>query len=535
MTDSLAYAILEVGGIQNFILGTGKLKEMLGGSELVESLSKSFLGQICAECDLKLLDAGSPVRPDAGQVLPLQTNAGELHLLFATMDEGRKFVRAYGTTALRDYPGLPLFAALKPCGWNRESLGSARREAKQAIGDTRNRLPVADGMPMQALCRPARLDGLPAVDLDDKDAISLPSRTRRLPRLLEAARERLRESLKDGFVVDMESLKASEDLEKLSGGLGKIAFIHMDGNDLGKMFRKELDRLGSATTEEQIAEMRKLSALVEDSTREAFGRALQRVYTRVIGSHRGAGYPVLPARPLVLGGDDVTAVVRADVALLFVETFVRAFEALTRQKGKRLSVGVGMVVCPVGYPFPKAFPLAEELLKSAKAKTAMMDDRPSSLDYVVLTNDAQNSLASQRRQTATAADGSLLTAKPFVLSSRALYALIADGIDVLERLPRSNLRPAMNDCREGRDAARKAWEQLRKNVRRKLGGRHDKVLLNEARFNQIFGDGFFEQGKDGKYFTRLGDFLELRHLLPADPGEWWEYRNEFAGEEQANA
>lgn len=35
-----SYVVFEIGGIQNFILSTGKMKEMIGGSELIERLSK---------------------------------------------------------------------------------------------------------------------------------------------------------------------------------------------------------------------------------------------------------------------------------------------------------------------------------------------------------------------------------------------------------------------------------------------------------------------------------------------------------------
>ena len=43
MSDKFGYVVLEVGGIQKYILSTGKLKEMIGGSELIESLSAKYL------------------------------------------------------------------------------------------------------------------------------------------------------------------------------------------------------------------------------------------------------------------------------------------------------------------------------------------------------------------------------------------------------------------------------------------------------------------------------------------------------------
>ena len=46
MSDKFGYVVLEVGGIQKYILSTGKLKEMIGGSELIESLSAKYLDEV---------------------------------------------------------------------------------------------------------------------------------------------------------------------------------------------------------------------------------------------------------------------------------------------------------------------------------------------------------------------------------------------------------------------------------------------------------------------------------------------------------
>ena len=526
MNSELGYVVLEVGGIQNFILGTGKLKEMLGGSELVESLSKDFFAECCHELGLRLIETTDARQPGERDVLALQRNAGALHLLFASPKVGQKFVCAYGLKALERYPGLPLFAALRPCRWTKESIAQAKRELSGDITRQRNAAPVATGMSMLPLCRPARLDGLPAVAEDNEEAISLPSRTRRLPELLEKARQRLRK-MDLGDIPESWRPEWSDDLEKLAAGQGKVAFIHMDGNDLGKLFRDRLEKMDKkdVSPEISIRDMGELSRLVEESTAEAFQAALQRVLeydltcvdTQRTDDASAPSALVVPVRPLVLGGDDVTVVARADVALLFINAFVRAFEACSRAKGTRLSVGVGMVVCPVGYPFLRAFALAEALIKNAKNLTAAMPgERPSSMDYLVITNEVDAELGAGRQRTATADDGCLLTAKPLLLQQGALADFVDDGIKVLTSLPRSAVRPAMNECRRGKAHADKVWQQMLKNLQRGLGGRHNVALMSEKTFKRLFPDSFFLARGD-RYVTRLGDYLELAHLLPTNP------------------
>lgn len=533
MNSELGYVVLEVGGIQNFILGTGKLKEMLGGSELVESLSKDFFTGCCESLGLRLIEPKDARRPEAGEVLALQRNAGALHLLFPSPEAGREFVCVYGLKTLECYPGLPLFAALRPCLWTRESIKNTKRELAGDITRQRNAAPVAAGMPMLPLCRPARLDGLPAVAEDGKEAVSLPSQTRRLPELLQNARQRLRKIELDDIPENCRP-EWSEDLEELAAGQGKVAFIHMDGNDLGKLFRARLEKIDKegGSPEKSIQDMGQLSRLVEETTAAAFRAALQRVleYDLTCGATQKTGDApapralVVPVRPLVLGGDDVTAVARADVALLFIDSFVQAFEGFSREKGTRLSVGVGMVVCPVGYPFLRAFALAEALIKNAKNLTAdMPGERPSSMDYLVITNEVDAELETGRQRTAQADDGAWLTAKPLLLRPGALADFVGEGIDVLTSLPRSAVRPAMNECRRGKAHADKIWRQLLKNLQRGLGGRHNATLMSTERFQTLFPDGSFFFLREDRHVTRLGDYLELAHLLPAKPASYTKY------------
>lgn len=55
MSDKFGYVVLEVGGIQKYILSTGKLKEMIGGSELIESLSAKYLDDFAKSKQLTVL------------------------------------------------------------------------------------------------------------------------------------------------------------------------------------------------------------------------------------------------------------------------------------------------------------------------------------------------------------------------------------------------------------------------------------------------------------------------------------------------
>lgn len=554
MSDKFGYVVLEVGGIQKYILSTGKLKEMIGGSELIESLSAKYLDDFAQNNHLNILKEIR--KPVDNEILPLQRNAGAMHLLFSSEAKGREFLQNFGLKLLEDFPGLPIFGALEECEFTSSGIREAKFKLSNKITDQRNKYPTSTGMQLLPICAEAPLDGEPAIGKvsygknASSEIISLSSKTKRNEQLLEDSKGRLREIEPDEGVGP--DLKWSDDLEEIACGSEKVAFIHIDGNDLGIRFRQELENISDKETAEDktgqqsssedryqnainvIKTMSALSNTVKETTTAAFKKGLSEClkHTKLTDN---TGKKLVPARPLVLGGDDVTVVIRADLALYFIDAFVKEFERYSNQElGKKnpndkLTVGVGMVVCPTGYPFLKAFDLSEELVKNSKKLTALMGNRPSSMDYIVITNDTENDIDSIRAHLFTAEDGSKLTAKPMLLSGNNLAQFVEKGISVLEKLPRSTLRNSLSVCRKGVKEALQNYTKLKDNIERGLGGRANQNQMGATEFSELFKEGvetkgFFYKDKDDKNFkTKLGDYIELNHLLPEELKDYKEY------------
>ncbi len=554
MSDKFGYVVLEVGGIQKYILSTGKLKEMIGGSELIESLSAKYLDDFAQNNHLNILKEIR--KPVDNEILPLQRNAGAMHLLFSSEAKGREFLKNFGLKLLEDFPGLPIFGALEECEFTSSGIREAKFKLSNKITVQRNKYPTSTGMQLLPICAEAPLDGEPAIGKvsygknASSEIISLSSKTKRNEQLLEDSKGRLREIEPDDGVGP--DLKWSDDLEEIACGSEKVAFIHIDGNDLGKRFRQELENISDKETDEDktgqqapsedryqnainvIKTMSALSNTVKTTTTAAFKKGLSEClkHTRSTDSK---GKLLVPARPLVLGGDDVTVVIRADLALYFIDAFVKEFERYSNQElGKKdpkdkLTVGVGMVVCPTGYPFLKAFDLSEELVKNSKELTAHTENRPSSMDYIVITNDTENDIDSIRAHLFTAEDGSKLTAKPMLLSGNNLAQFVENGISVLEKLPRSTLRNSLSVCRKGVNEALQNYTKLKDNIARGLGGRANQNQMGATEFSELFKEGvetkgfFYKDKEDKNYKTKLGDYIELNHLLPEELKDYKEY------------
>lgn len=531
------YIQLEVGGIQAFLFAAGKLKEMIGASECVHAFTHSLFDQACKDLGLRpldLLEDSKETRApaDADWICPLQRNAGTLRCLTADEGRARAFVEGFSRLALECYPGLPFFGAVVPCEYTGDGLNAARRKLADKIQRQRATFPVPCGMSLVPFVETAPLDGLPAAFADpaakkegENPYVSLLSHTRHDRKLLKSSGERLRKTYnhnviaalqKRGIDVDADHVRWCDDLEDMLAGREKkrVALIHMDGNDLGIRFRAALDEHKDCPRAGRKA-AQKLSRDIEDAVEAAFGEAVEAAVQNDAALPRNGKYAV-PLRPLVLGGDDITVIVRADLALPFVRAFAAAFESATEARGARCSVGAGMVATPAGYPFAKAWTLCEDLCRLAKRKTAANDpergNRPSSLDWLVLTSDVEGSVTALRERTARADDGKNLTCKPFLLND-AFARFLQRGEKALRCLPRVHLREAVELCRAGEKASAGAYRKLKENIGRGIGGRHNAGELSLEEFETLL-PGFFREPDNA---CPLSDWLELPHLGIGEP------------------
>ena len=519
--------MLSVEGIQAYLFSTGKLKEMIGASEL----TSSFPDDAISFCEnvLHLTKATKP--SDSGDwYVIFQKGAGVLRLLLPDRELARRLLDHMSTMQVEKYTGLPLFGACVPCEWSMEGVKKAYKEAKLAISKKRATQAVAPRS-VWPFCRVAPLDGLPAVTKDQDDRyLSVESMKRRSPQLLTAAKRKFEAQI-EGIIaaeprlqgVRPEYIENIDDMMRDSP-VQKIALLHMDGNDLGKLFRSAQERLEGSSPEKQNEEMLALSNLVDDANHYAFTRAMGCIIKNDLDMRDSKKKPVkdvyiVPARPLVLAGDDLTIILRADLSFDFADTYAAAFQDYTEEKGNPMSVGGGMVIMPSGYPFTQAFMMAEELTTNAKKLTCndKINPRPSSIDYLVITNDVDDQLDALRERSFTARDGSLLTAKPFLCGiprqtltttddaskldvsgyrpDASLADVLADAKLLEEILPSSQLRGAVETCREGRGPALRTWKKLHENLVRGLGGQKKDTLPT---FERIFNEGSFFLKKDSK-------------------------------------
>lgn len=375
----MKYAYLfEVRGIQRYLFATGRLRDLIGGSELLDHL--------CAEGGL--LDQVVAALPTPPQ--RVRAAGAAFYLIFDSAADAERFRALWRLTAAHELPGVEPVDALQ----GGESVREAIRLGHAALRIARNRpqpvLPA--GSPINER---APRTGAPAVERDHGESVdAATARQRAFDRQGSDA---------DGHLVrrflDEPGLQWPTDFDApvRSGRrfpLGErrlVGLVHADGNGFGQLLRV-LDAGTSALGDVPYARLyRKFSQGITATTLAAAQEASRNVLLPEQEHH------VLPARPLVLGGDDLTILVRAELALPFTRAFLQAFEkhseiwmgqlreALAAQGAgnpnalpTHLTAAAGICYVKCSHPFYDAHAMAEKLCGRAKgaARGVAIEDRP---------------------------------------------------------------------------------------------------------------------------------------------------------------
>lgn len=321
-----------VQGIQGFIFQTNKLEDIVGASELVERACTKVFDEF-----------------REGNREPILNAAGKVKYEFHSEAALRKAVLLYPKRVMEEAPGITVSQAVVEYD---KDFENAVNDLEFNLRAQRNRQAKSMTMGSMAMER-SRKTGLPAVKKDKGDYIDEGTDAKR-----QAADN---ESLFKTLYGKDTSFKRVLNLNQLTDKNDWIAIIHADGNGLGEVVSKIK---GSG---EQTAFSKNLNY----STTAAAQKACKKVH------EERESYRAL-IRPIVIGGDDLTVICRADVAVPFVEKYLQYFEEETKSKiGSKLTACAGISFVKASYPFYFGYDLAEALCSEAKkdAKSAEMKAR----------------------------------------------------------------------------------------------------------------------------------------------------------------
>jgi hypothetical protein len=436
----------EAKGIQAYILATQKLTEMIGASALVEELRDA---------------ADQRARAARGKVI--MAAAGNATIEFPDAAALQAFAVGWPLVVAQHAPGLQLVQAWAP---REGDFADAMGEVMAGLESARNRARV-DLPEAGPLVARAGRTGRPAVRDRKKDGLQDAATMAKADQ-----RSRARESLLDRLAPD--GITFTDDLDRF--GEGYLAVLHADGNGVGQRIidvvckwpqedqRNFSSELSLATTTAAKAAVVALVAAMRAQGRATAG---ERARDAEAGDERPGRDRGVPFRPLVLGGDDFTAILRAEDALDFVRVYLSAFQDETRSRAKALGGGLtacaGIAFVKNGFPLYAAHALAEELCKHAKKSLRRPDGRGTSsgMAFHRVTTAMFDSLESVLEHELSAAGdtrtaGALLGG-PWRLEQIAAFNSLAV---FTKQLPRGTLREWLRLVQIDRSRAYAHWQRM---------------------------------------------------------------------------
>jgi hypothetical protein len=472
---STIYAVLlEVASIQKYIFGSNKLKESYGASYLVENVFEDNLKSACNKIglDAKEFERWTEWAKDedakddfADEIRILNPDVeaevgyiggGNALLFFKDQENATNLAKEWSKELLINTPGLNPTIAI--CKINSEYLNNEDEFSKnisrifKKLTENKLKYQPQTTLPRHGITAECNRTGLSAECLDktvtDKE-VYISSVAKAKLDVAEAATDKLHEDFEKVLKSVFKFPKEFEELGQCDDD-SHIAIVHIDGNRMGSEFK-------SCKT---LREIRNLSKSVKNSTNKSVEELLGIIIEKIENDDYIYDYfdfngHLLPIRPIIIGGDDITFVCPGKLGVYFAKIFMEKFAEKEGTKGDEkisLSSCAGVAITKTKYPFYRGYGLAEDLCKSAKKESRKEKEKGSSwLDFHLAYGGFSGELEDVRKANYEGVAGHLCLRPYRVVGKENDYRDLSECIKGIKHFK------GMNDGVEGEESDQKEW------------------------------------------------------------------------------
>jgi len=226
----------------------------------------------------------------------------------------------------------------------------------------------------------------------------------------------------NNYLKGNKNWKFPRNLDKLGFHKGEhhIALVHLDGNSMGKLVKNLIKN--ESNYGRGLYAYNKFSTELESTILNAMRRTIADLIHNIIDleeeeiikpeKNKKNYKSLLPIRPIILSGDDITFISHGLLGIGLAENLIKNLNKERKDEKYKidllknnLSISGGVLITNYKFPFARAYPLLEELTRSAKLKGKICnpnnknnDNLFSWLDFQILNSGISSNLETMRRQ-----------------------------------------------------------------------------------------------------------------------------------------
>lgn len=438
-----------INEIQSLIFETGKLKEIIGGSVFIE--------QACTTEFVKAVETtGFPFKVE-NQVI---NAAGKIQYIFDSREVCEKVVFDYFKKLSVKMPGIKYVQAVQKFEGElkKEDISALERKLNIQRSKTINQHQL--GLMISERARKTGGIGFFEDEKENYEVLDQRQHTKRQYNwrnkrgLFHHFLSNQNDYSDSYFPQEIDDIRFKKDNEW-------IAIVHADGNNLGKLISSLSQKVQGKNYQSFLSEF---SSNLDKATKEAAKAAFQKVIHPAFEKLEGKKF--IPLTPVLLGGDDLTIIIRADLAIDFTHEFLKNlefqtsshFEELAKELGaSNLSNGLtacaGIAYIKYNYPFHFGVNLANDLCKYAKKRAKRLIQEggrvPSCLAFHKVQSsyvgDFEKEILERELKVLNSADSIQFNFGPYFLTRQPGYSTVSDlkkWVKIIQKknAPKSGLR-----------------------------------------------------------------------------------------------
>lgn len=489
--------LFEGKGIQRYLFMAGKLRDVVGASDLVTQLASSDGIDLIGSCIASVLgDVGqsiaSTVDGSSGKV-SFSRRAGGAFCLHGSYKDLTKIRGVFRLAVMSALPGLEISdalgegdteltsqaAAVKNSGGSRANMAASVLPLGRPVfeivpGTGLPRISHRDyrdsKVPLDQIQLPLRLHG---DDLQARMGTAIASKRRDEPAnfVIDGVAKRFHLAAEGDNKAYAYPRNLSDEIDNKAGNPMfpwietdyRLALVHADISGLGEAFQNAV----VATAAEKLKFAKDIEDAINSSVKKANRDTLQKhEHIKEVNEVH-----LVPARPLVVGGDDLTILVRADLALDFTAALLKNIELETKGIAGGLSACAGVAIGNRSMPFLNLHELAETLCKFAK-RTAKQGETKPYPSMMAFHHQTQTSFEDYERDVYASlkiSGNRVMTANPYEVcesgqsqTNQSTYRQLKDLAQSIRNLSgaASAIRQVEGSLADDEPSARSKWYRL---------------------------------------------------------------------------